>query len=708
MDIEFSPLVEWLATFALESKASITSELSDGLAISEALVQIEPSFFTPSWFAGILHSKNSNNDNLQLILNLMLHYYRQNLGDVYTSGDLVLPEVAPGCEELSSEMIARFLKLMLGIAVTCTNKQTFISKIQSLEETTQHALTACVASFIFTKDWAGRVSAQSINSELKAATPPGDEIWAQKCHELDFQVALLKEERSNLVSENEDLYGKVREALTLSRKDSVKAKQFETEVENLKDEFDRLRMAYEGTREYIENIEKRIKPEEKDQSELLRLSNETTALKAELVKLKANFTKRTSEKPGTIEEGEVLQRLQEQQGEISELREMVEYQASLQAGLLREIECLKDQVDVLREQVHNHSKYEQEIVDIRMRLQECMQQKESLTEIIQIQQIQTLTSLQSETCIGSRGESMGDPLDLLDHSYSISQTNLLEETKTPVKVAKKKLSREGNVLSGPRESEHIYVNNCNYLHAKEESRLVQSSSENKESACNSEMDQMCSNESDSGLDVTPEGTPFTSRPESELLINDDKPEEDIKASPRQLEMLMDDSNFPKPPNTAPTNQAVEELLRVLSDPNIAISVDEIEAIVSGREEPAHAEDLEEISSNFAEDNPDFAHASGLINQAELQLFDPNDPKVRDLEEWNCSIHERSVIEKESPRRRLKRVFSMKRSVKKVEERILLTENYSTRGRYHSKCRDEAMSMECLKSWLLQIFVKVFD
>ena len=67
----------------------------------------------------------------------------------------------------------------------------------------------------------------------------------------------MKEERSNLVCENEDLYGKVKEALTLSRKDSVKAKQFESEVEDLKDEFDRLRMAYEGTREYIENIEVR-------------------------------------------------------------------------------------------------------------------------------------------------------------------------------------------------------------------------------------------------------------------------------------------------------------------------------------------------------------------------------------------------------------------------------------------------------------------
>ena len=41
------------------------------------------------------------------------------------------------------------------------------------------------------KEWTGRISAQSLNSELKMATPPGDEIWAQKCHELDFQVVAL-------------------------------------------------------------------------------------------------------------------------------------------------------------------------------------------------------------------------------------------------------------------------------------------------------------------------------------------------------------------------------------------------------------------------------------------------------------------------------------------------------------------------------------
>ena len=70
-----------------------------------------------------------------------------------------------------------------------------------------------------------------------------------------LQVALLKEERSNLMVENEELYGKVREAQTLSRKDSVKAKQLETEVDHLKDEFDRLRLLYESTRDHMDNIE---------------------------------------------------------------------------------------------------------------------------------------------------------------------------------------------------------------------------------------------------------------------------------------------------------------------------------------------------------------------------------------------------------------------------------------------------------------------
>ena len=147
---------------------------------------------------------------------------------------------------------------MLGVAVTCSNKQTFIDKIQvtacvavnidgwheddncdlpkkyrlpSKWEikhfspwTRQHNTLSLLAlplsstqrwatgpnkikiksilqgwtckqdqnyDIFLLQEWTGRISAQSLNSELKMATPPGDEIWAQKCHELDFQVGSI-------------------------------------------------------------------------------------------------------------------------------------------------------------------------------------------------------------------------------------------------------------------------------------------------------------------------------------------------------------------------------------------------------------------------------------------------------------------------------------------------------------------------------------
>ena len=51
------------------------------------------------------------------------------------------------------------------------------------------------------------------------------------------------------------------------RQDSVKARQFETELAHIKDEFERLRLAYESTKEHINAMEARLKPEAGDQTE---------------------------------------------------------------------------------------------------------------------------------------------------------------------------------------------------------------------------------------------------------------------------------------------------------------------------------------------------------------------------------------------------------------------------------------------------------
>ena len=238
-----------------------------------------------------------------------------------------------------------------------------------------------------------------------------------------------------------------------------------------------------------------------------------------------------------------MERLQVQAETIQDLRQMVEYQVSLQTSLVREIDCLKDQVDLLREQWHNHSDSSG-----------CRFEEEEGGE--RIGNLASLASLVQQ------------PVSLLEHSYTVSQPSLallqsssndiarLEDKereeremssstsklKPLVKVVKKKLSRElpgaAALVSSSgqaRESEHIYVNNYDYADFyQDKSRPPVKLAQTR--------DGVYSAESDSGLDVTPEGTPYTSRPESELLISDDKQEDDIKASPRQLEIMMKESS----------------------------------------------------------------------------------------------------------------------------------------------------------------------
>ena len=67
----------------------------------------------------------------------------------------------------------------------------------------------------------------------------------------------MREERSNLMNENEELCGKVKAAQSLSRKDSMKSRHLETELAHVKDEFDRLKLEYENTRQHVAVIDVR-------------------------------------------------------------------------------------------------------------------------------------------------------------------------------------------------------------------------------------------------------------------------------------------------------------------------------------------------------------------------------------------------------------------------------------------------------------------
>lgn len=177
-------------------------------------------------------------------------------------------------------------------------------------------------------------------------------------------------------------------------------------------------------------------------------------------------------------------------------------------------------------------------------------------------------------------------LSFFQSTFEIGRLEESSKSIAPVKVAKKKLSREPGASlvtsPGPGEAERgsetgpgdpltigdpVYVNNYEYadfytVHGHGPttcgSRKSEESDDHVSSGTGSgshvvtsggHVARGCgvySTESDSGLDVTPDsGTPYTgSRPESELLLDTgdrDEREADVEASPRQLEIMMNRS-----------------------------------------------------------------------------------------------------------------------------------------------------------------------
>jgi len=458
----------------------------------------------------------------------------------------------------------------------------------------------------------------------------------------------------------------------------------------------------------------------------------------------------------------VLGSLQEQREAISELRSMIEYQAGVQAGLGREVNCLKDQVDILRESSYSYNRHEQELVEIRSRLSHFQLEGEDIAEILRGQnQNRTLMSLESETNLSSAG--LGADVQTtgsFDQNGSLlsQRNNLLEETMVTAEQRSPTLS--GNItihseLRSPRlarESIHSELRSPRLArdvtihseHLNNSLHYVKTVPEEDEEAAAEEVRQLvegmkpslheelrllqtsaCSLQSpeqvDSGMDMTTESTPFTSRPESELVLPDGCPEDDVEATPRQLERLLEESNSgssvssTSPDSGLPLEDVQEVFVREQGMTEAEDTVMESRSIL--RSTADHVRLLEKEKAALVEEKEQLVRASQeLLGQVDNQLpFDPNDPKVKELEEWECSVS-RSVIVEDYPRNRLAKLFKLKKRSPKlklrrapyhqtgrtIEEKSLLE-----RKRFEDD-DDEDVSVACVNSWLLSIFVKVFD
>jgi len=461
---------------------------------------------------------------------------------------------------------------------------------------------------------------------------------------------------------------------------------------------------------------------------------------------------------------EVWRRVQEQDLVLADVRATLEYQA----GLGQEVDCLKDQVDLLRESSHKTAKYEFELNDIRQRLQEFQVENSDMVEIIRQNQNRTLMSLESETCMSSARNSI-ERLDVtVDQSIGVEMVNFemeCEAVKQRNDMSAMNLTVVSNGMDVEDPSMNLSTYSLNGNRSLGETLVIpavkqlgdseESQEEEEEGSVkvfvNEHIAEIKKEEMRMVQTASPDAT-LASRPESELILCEegkDEEEEEILATPRQLEQLLEDSGsnaseedecevqkqiggfqgeepimleekslFRKPQehvaNVIVKQNGIvqhdekedevldgsQQLLRIIKDANLDLSLESIEASF---------DDVKLIPppTDITRTSPEFLEAANLIEKSPGRLFDPQDPSVTALEEWEVSSPEKSVLldEGQTSTKTLRDILKFKKT-SKSEERNLLVEKF---GEDETDSEDKVnVNCNCVNAWLLKIFVKIFD
>uniref|UniRef100_A0A8C6PFD4 Hook microtubule-tethering protein 1 n=1 Tax=Nothobranchius furzeri TaxID=105023 RepID=A0A8C6PFD4_NOTFU len=261
-----------LQTFNTTAPCRTMEDLTTGAAISQALHQIDPVWFSDGWLSRL---KTDVDENWRLKVHTSLSALFMSVRyQVLTQeiSDFSLPNVSLVAEHADPVELGRLLQLILGCAVRCERKQEYIQIIMTLEESVQHVVMTAIQEL---------KKALEELSDLQSEK----EALAQRCQELDMQVAVLQEERNSLLAENDVLTDRTNQLDTfddLSTPSGRKYSQLQQQLESLQEENFRLEAAKDDYRIHCEELEKQLIELQHRNDDLTSLAEESRALKDEL------------------------------------------------------------------------------------------------------------------------------------------------------------------------------------------------------------------------------------------------------------------------------------------------------------------------------------------------------------------------------------------------------------------------------------------
>uniref|UniRef100_A0A3P8QMD5 Calponin-homology (CH) domain-containing protein n=1 Tax=Astatotilapia calliptera TaxID=8154 RepID=A0A3P8QMD5_ASTCA len=302
-----------IQTFGVEAPCKTVEDLTSGVVMAQVLQKIDVVYFSDAWISRIKPDVGDNwrlkISNLKKILKGILDYIQEVLGQ--DINDFPLPDVNLIGEHSDAAELGRMLQLILGCAVTCEQKQEYIKTIMVMEESVQHVVMTAIQE-LMTKETpatGGTDSYVDLDRQLKKtveelndALATKEEI-AQRCRELDLQVAALQEEKSSLLAENQVLMERLNQSDSIEDINSPAGRrhlQLQTQLEQLQEETFRLEAAKDDYRIRCEELEKELLDVKSQNEDLTSLADEAQSLKDEIDVLRHSSDK-VSKLEGTVE-----------------------------------------------------------------------------------------------------------------------------------------------------------------------------------------------------------------------------------------------------------------------------------------------------------------------------------------------------------------------------------------------------------------------
>ncbi|XP_034145908.1 protein Hook homolog 3 isoform X2 [Esox lucius] len=306
-------LLTWIQTFGVEAPCKTVEDLTSGIVMAQALQKIDIVYFTDNWISRIKPEVGDNwrlkISNLKKVLKGILDYNQEVLQQQIN--DFTLPDINLIGEHSDAAELGRMLQLILGCAINCEQKQEYIQTIMMMEESVQHVVMTAIQELMSkeTPVMGGNDSYADIDRQLKKTVEELSEALAtkeeiaQRCHELDMQVAALQEEKGSLLAENQILMERLNQSDSIEDLNSPAGRrhlQLQTQLEQLQEETFRLEAAKDDYRIRCEELEKEMNELRGQNEELTSLADEAQSLKDEMDVLRHSSDK-VSKLEGMVE-----------------------------------------------------------------------------------------------------------------------------------------------------------------------------------------------------------------------------------------------------------------------------------------------------------------------------------------------------------------------------------------------------------------------